>query len=437
MRSTMTSLVHRSITGQCRSLFPKYFTTSRNTNIRFFSTTKISRITEPIIHPNKNVEIRPVSTLRPRTHPEYIKAHNSKLENLVWRNPLQNILITKKPWSQHVRASMVEFITFLHDHYPEINVMVANDVAEEISQEFKEMPKQTSRSPHVLYTGEMSEIVPKTDLLVTLGGDGTILRGVSLFSNGRVPPVLSFSLGTLGFLLPFDFNNFKQAFKEVYTSTAKVIHRTRLECHVIRKTSKPENKDMIHAMNDIVLHRGDTPNLTTLDIYIDGEFLTRTTADGVCLSTPTGSTAYSLSSGGSIVSPLVPAIMITPICPRSLSFRPLIVPLSSHIKIKIAERQNGENDVRFSIDGVPQDFLKVEDEIHVVNEIGTIFVDNVKIPTASGEQRSILKKKQVETGVYCVAKSENDWVRGINELLGFNSSFKNQAKIKNSTKADV
>lgn len=403
---------------------------SSTLKLRYFSSTVPKFITEPIIQPNKYVEIRASSTLRPRTHPEFIKAHNSKLENLVWRNPLQNILIVKKPWSKHVRESMVQFVTFLHDHYPEINVMVSKDVAEEISQDFKSYPKQTSSSPHLLYTGEIEEIVPKTDLLVTLGGDGTILRGVSLFSNGRVPPVLSFSLGTLGFLLPFDFNHHKEAFEKVYHSTAKVIHRTRLECHVIRNNSSSSGQDMVHAMNDIVLHRGDTPNLTTLDIYCDGEFLTRTTADGVVLSTPTGSTAYSLSSGGSIVSPLVPSIMITPICPRSLSFRPLIVPLSSHIKIKIVSRQNGENDVRFSIDGVPQNHLKVDDEIHVVNEIGTIFVDNVKIPGSSGEQKSILKKKQIETGVYCVAKSENDWVRGINELLGFNSSFKNQAKVK-------
>lgn len=404
---------------------------SRCYKYRNFTTTTITRITEPIITPSKYVKIKSASELRPRTHPEYIKAHNSKLENLVWRNPLQNILIVKKPWSRHVRDSMVKFVTFLHDHYPEINVMVASDVAEEISQDFTDYPKQTSATPHVLYTGEMDEMVPKTDLLVTLGGDGTILRGVSLFSNGRVPPVLSFSLGTLGFLLPFDFSNHQESFKKVYDSTAKVIHRTRLECHVIRQNSSSDGQSMIHAMNDIVLHRGDTPNLTTMDIYIDGEFLTRTTADGVCLSTPTGSTAYSLSAGGSIVSPLVPSIMITPICPRSLSFRPLIVPLSSHIKIKMIGRQNGENDVRFSIDGVPQDYLKVDDEIHVVNEIGTIFIDNVKIPGSTGQERSIMKKKQIETGVYCVAKSENDWVGGINNLLGFNSSFKNQAKVKN------
>jgi NADH kinase len=321
---------------------------------------------------------------------------------------------------------MVTFVSFIHDHYPELNVIVTKDVADEIAPDFKSYPKQTSSSPHVLYTGDNDEIVSKTDLLVTLGGDGTILRAVSMFSNCVVPPVLSFSLGTLGFLLPFDFAHHQEAFKDVYNSTAKVLHRTRLECHVVRRGESKEAAMpmMIHAMNDIVLHRGDTPNLTTLDIYVDGEFLTRTTADGVSMSTPTGSTAYSLSSGGSIVHPLVPAILVTPICPRSLSFRPLVIPLTSHIKIKIVQKASGENNVRLSIDGVPQDFLKVDDEIHIMNEVGTIFVHNNKFPYSKKERPA------KQSGVYCVAKSENDWVRGINELLGFNSSFKNQAKPK-------
>ncbi|KAH3672695.1 hypothetical protein WICMUC_004101 [Wickerhamomyces mucosus] len=404
---------------------------SRLYQIRNFSLSIPNFISEPPVIPNKFVDVRDVSQLRNKILPDYITSPNSKLANLVWRSPLQNILIVKKPWSKDVRNNMVKFISFLHDHYPELNVIVTKDVADEISPDFGGFPKQTSSSPHLIYTGESNDIVSKTDLLVTLGGDGTILRAVSLFSNVNVPPVLSFSLGTLGFLLPFDFNHHEHAFKDVYNSTAKVLHRTRLECHVIRNTGHGNKKinidpKMIHAMNDIVLHRGDTPSLTTLDIYIDGEFLTRTTADGVCLSTPTGSTAYSLSSGGSIVHPLVPSILLTPICPRSLSFRPLVLPLTSHIKIKIASRQNSsENNVRLSIDGVPQEFLKVGDEIHIVNEVGTIYIGNNKIPNSTNKPKKLEDK---DSGVYCVAKSENDWTRGINELLGFNYSFKNQSK---------
>lgn len=377
--------------------------------------------------PNKFVSLRSCDQLSVRTIPDYIHSPHSKLRGLVWRSPLRNILITKKPWSGHVRQSMVSFVKFVHDNYPELNVIVTSDVADEIAPDFKSFPQQTKTSPHVLYTGTHEEIVSKTDLVVTLGGDGTILRAVSMFSNSLVPPVLSFSMGTLGFLLPFDFERHREAFEEVYNSTAKVLHRTRLECHVIKKgggSTLETLPTMINAMNDIVLHRGDTPNLTTLDIYVDGEFLTRTTADGVCLSTPTGSTAYSLSSGGSIVHPLVPAILISPICPRSLSFRPLVIPLTSHIKVKIVKKVSGENNVRMSVDGVPQDFLQVDDEIHIVNEVGTIFVKDNEIPYKKS------KLTATQSGVYCVAKSENDWVRGINELLGFNSSFRNQAKPK-------
>lgn len=349
----------------------------------------------------------------------------------MWRTPLQNIFIVKKPWSPAVRDNMVKFIEFIHDRYPELNVIVTKDVSDEISQDFESYAKKGSTNPHLLYTGETKDIVNKADLLVTLGGDGTILRAAALFSNTSVPPILSFSLGTLGFLLPFDFSHHQEAFKEVRESRAKVLHRARLECHVIRndnaaKDNKDDSLHMVHAMNDIVLHRGATPSLTTLDIHIDGEFLTRTTADGVVLSTPTGSTAYSLSTGGSIVHPLVPSILLSPICPRSLSFRPLILPLTSHIKIKVVSKQNSvENNVGLSVDGIPQRHLQVGDEIHIVNEVGTIYLNENQVPYVKGTEK---QRDEANAGVFCVAMGENDWTRGINELLGFNSSFKNQGR---------
>ncbi|KAH3683501.1 hypothetical protein WICPIJ_005534, partial [Wickerhamomyces pijperi] len=399
----------------------------------FFSTSAYLQFTEPPTIDNKHIQIKPVTKLRTKTTPEYIKPLNSKLHSLVWRAPLQNVLILKKPWTPAVRDNMVKFIEFIHDRYPELNVIVTKDAADEISQDFKSYAKKGSSNPHLLYTGEIQDIVNRADLVVTLGGDGTILRAASLFSNTVVPPILSFSLGTLGFLLPFDFSHHQEVFKKVYESRAKVLRRSRLECHVIRKDHHggSENKEpglkMVHAMNDIVLHRGATPSLTTLDIYIDGQFLTRTTADGVVLSTPTGSTAYSLSTGGSIVHPLVPSILVSPICPRSLSFRPLIVPLTSHIKIKIISKQNGiENNVGLSIDGIPQKQLQVDDEIHIVNEIGTIYLDENQVPYSKDRSKS--GREEAKAGVFCIAKGENDWTGQINELLGFNSSFKNQGK---------
>lgn len=391
---------------------------------------------------SKNVRIKPVTQLRPCTKADFVSSPNSKLQSMIWQNPLQNVLITKKPFTVGTRKAMVDFISHLHESYPEINVIIHPEVADEISSDFSQAVNNDPNWPHILYTGSQQEIIQKTDLLVTLGGDGTILHGVSTFGNDQVPPVLAFSLGTLGFLLPFAFEEYKEIFEKVISSRAKCLHRTRLECHVVKNGSdpkEPKNKHVIRrAMNDIFIHRGSAPHLANLDIYIDGAFLTRTVADGVVLSSPTGSTAYSLSAGGSIVSPLVPGILLTPICPRSLSFRPLLLPHSSHIKIKVGSKMNQINAntaINLSVDGFPQDDLHLGDEIHVINEIGTIYVEGTQIPPYYRDKQNGAnkspdpslephQKQVVHSGIYCVARSENDWTNGINELLGFNSSFK-------------
>lgn len=382
-----------------------------------------------LAEPTKFVKFKSVSRLRASSNSGYITSPNSKLQSLIWDNPLRNVFITKKPWTQTTTEAMVKFITHLHDSYPEINVIVQPEVAEEIAGDFTSMPIQNPNQPHVLFTGTQEEIVSKADLLVTLGGDGTILHAVSMFNNKQVPPVLAFSLGTLGFLLPFDFQEHVHVFEEVLSSRAKCLHRTRLECHVVKKgeTEDCSNLATVHAMNDIFLHRGNAPHLLYLDVFIDGKYLTRTTADGVALATPTGSTAYSLSAGGSIVSPLVPCILLTPICPRSLSFRPLILPHSSHITIKIGSKNSHElkdYSVNLSVDGVPNQCLSSGDEIHVVNEVGTIYINGSELPSSSNISEVIKKKRLIKnSGIYCIAKTEHDWAQGINELLGFNSSF--------------
>ncbi|KAL3230706.1 NADH kinase POS5, mitochondrial [Nakaseomyces bracarensis] len=392
------------------------------------------------------VKVKPVTNLRTSTAADFFTSPNSKLQSLVWRNPLQNVLVTKKPWTPTTREAMVKFITHLHESYPEINVIVQPDVAEEISKDFKAAVHEDPNRPHLLFTGTEEDIATRTDLLVTLGGDGTILHSVSMFGDKMAPPVLAFSLGTLGFLLPFDFKEHEKVFEQVISSRAKCLHRTRLQCHVVRNGNS--TPIVAHAMNDIFLHRGNSPHLTNLDIFIDGEYLTRTTADGVTLSTPTGSTAYSLSAGGAIVSPLVPSILLTPICPRSLSFRPLILPHSSYIKIKVGTKMNmnkANHIVKLSIDGIPQEDLEAGDEIHVINEVGTIYIDGTQFPIAAKKQDAVKagangkaqeKEAVKRSGIYCVAKTENDWIKGINELLGFNSSFRFIHRENNESKKD-
>lgn len=439
---------------------------------------------------SENLKVRSCSLLRNSVFPEYVGSPHLKLHNIIWRHHLQNIYVVKKPWNSSVRDAMIEFIEYVNQNFPDINIIVSEDVADELISENIKISK--GKGQVTIFTGGINDIVNKTDLIVTLGGDGTILRAVSAFSNSNVPPVLSFALGTLGFLLPFDFLKFKESFQSVYDLRSKALHRNRLECHVVRKKDLEERKQndiginelerikrikqyeldhykqnhqstMIHAMNDILLHRGSQPNLISLDIFIDNEFLTTTTADGILFSTPTGSTAYSLSAGGSITHPLVPCILLTPICPRSLSFRPLILPQTSHIMIKLSDA-NRNVAIKLNIDGIPQRDLKPGDQIHVVSENGTIYIpgkyeppltllqrnefdffiepgssngllDNLDV--MNGAQMAALQANQSgleppdskitnlkQRGIWCVSRTENDWTKDINELLGFNSSFR-------------
>lgn len=403
--------------------------------------------------------------LESRTVPEYVGSPHLKLHNVVWRSPLQNIYIVKKPWNKPALEALMQFIDFLQTDYPQLKVIVSEDVADELTEAYKDRDAAESRKT-VVYTGEVNDIVVRTDLIVTLGGDGTTLRAVSAFLNGIVPPVLSFAMGTLGFLLPFDFATFKETFRTVYESRSKALHRSRLECHVVRRNGeqpveKLAEKEvleglveqykiahykqhlsgvMLHAMNDISLHRGLQPNLILLDIFIDNEFVTTTTSDGIVFASPTGSTAYSLSAGGSITHPLVPCILLTPVCPRSLSFRPLILPSTSHIMIRLTDT-NRNGLIKLNIDGIPQLDLRPGDEIHVVSENGTIFIPGKHQPPTAllkrveydqfiepGVDNRIRGRGGLEVpkGLFCIAKTENDWIKGINQLLGFNSSFRGQ-----------
>lgn len=409
--------------------------------------------------------VKPCTSLNTRTIPEYVCSPHLKLHNVIWREKLQNIYLVKKPWNTRATLAMIEFIEYIDVGYPSLNVIVSEDVAEELT---------TSVRPHqqklTVYTGTVADIVLKSDLIVTLGGDGTTLRAASAFLNGTVPPVLSFAMGSLGFLLPFEFSKFQDTFKSVFHSRSKALHRKRLECHVVRKEAVLErdaqledsqkkemvlqdelahykqhhNTNMVFAMNDISLHRGSHPNLIQLDIFIDGEFLTKTTADGVVFATPTGSTAYSLSSGGSIVHPSVPCILLTPVCPRSLSFRPLVLPATSNIMVKLSEG-NRNQVIKMNIDGVSQPDLRPGDEIQVTNEKGTIYVPSaLKVPTLLEARQKfenyiepgsnyVAREVTCELpkGIFCIAKTENDWTAGINELLGFNSSFGTSESLKN------
>lgn len=313
-----------------------------------------------------------------RTRP-ILAALPQGLRTLKWRSPPRNIFIAKKDLDSGVLDKTRSFAQHLHKNY-DVNILAEEHVSREL-----DMREVRGVEPSVLRE--------YSDLIVTIGGDGTILRAAALFKQvkNEIPPVLNISMGTLGFLLPFNFADAPEAFSKVYNSQSIVMERSRLAIRL------PKGGTEVHAINDLTIHRGSSPHLAQLDIAVNGQHVTTAIADGVTVSTPTGSTAYSLSSGGSIVHPGVRCVLLTPICPRSLSFRPLIFPETSEISISVNAQARDSS--RISIDGSEGPYLGRG--------------DNIVVSAHSNE------------GLWCVARESEtrDWVCHLNDLLGFNSKF--------------
>lgn len=368
---------------------------------------------------------------------------------LNWSAPPRNILLVKKDGADSNTRALMEFASHIKSTYSDINVLLEPASAGELEGQipFGICSFSPDTHDHTVYHD-------KVDLIVTFGGDGTILHAAHLFAAAeRVPPILSFSMGTLGFLGEWKFSEFKRAFRETYMSGseterkdtitdatdqsddartgwssirgksmgsargARVLVRQRLKVGIFDakgnqlSTNGGPSKDM-HAMNEVLLHRGREPHLAIVDVFVGGRFLTEAVADGMIVSTPTGSTAYSLSSGGSIIHPLVPSLLLTPVCPRSLSFRPLVLPWTTPITLRLSEKNRGR-EVEVSIDGARREHgIGVGTELRV-----------------SGED--ITQENGVwQGGIPCImrrttagADSEDGWVGGLNGLLKFNYAF--------------
>lgn len=227
------------------------------------------------------------------------------------------------------------------------------------------------------------------DLVITLGGDGTVLFTSWLFQR-IVPPVLSFSLGSLGFLTNFEFEQYKTQLNRIMGDVGMRVNlRMRFTCTIWRAaaTSSADSSASIstttsnsgtvpeqpssnklegethEVLNELVIDRGPSSYISSLDLYANDSLLTRISADGIILSTPTGSTAYSLSAGGSLVHPDIPAILLTPICPHTLSFRPML--LNDSMALKVSIPSTGRGGAFVSFDGKGRVELGRGDEVEV------------------------------------------------------------------------
>jgi NAD+ kinase len=177
------------------------------------------------------------------------------------------------------------------------------------------------------------------DLLITLGGDGTFLWGARLVAERGVP-VLGVNLGHMGFLTSITLNGIEEAMEKLFRGEYVLDSRSTLDARVIGEDGLERERYL--ALNDFVIHKGGMARVTRLDLLVgqtgDLEEISRFTGDGLILSTPTGSTAYSLSAGGPIVAPDMGCIIVTPICPHTLAVRPLVISSRETVTVRPLDR---------------------------------------------------------------------------------------------------
>ena len=211
------------------------------------------------------------------------------------------------------------------------------------------------------FEGELNELVnhgePLTspdglDALLTLGGDGTMLRGAR-FLAGRPVPVFGVNLGRLGFLTTCGATEMEESLTQFAAGNFRAEERMALEARVTGPTHRPDGAPVRHfALNDVVLHKAGYARVVRLDVAANDERVASYAADGIVISTPTGSTAYSLSAGGPVVVPTVESILLTPISPHTLAIRPLVLPPTAQITIR-ADVRDGNDEMLVTVDGQP------------------------------------------------------------------------------------
>lgn len=225
----------------------------------------------------------------------------------------------------------------------EINLFVNNRV--------KDLPPGT-------FSASAREIADNCDLLIVLGGDGTMISTARLVA-GQSTKVLGINLGTLGYLTEFSAEEAIPAIENVVRGEYEVDQRTMLDWRVLR------DGDLISggtALNDVVLNKSTLARIIDIDCWVGDRYVTGYRADGLIVATPTGSTAYNLSAGGPIIARGTDAISICPICPHTLTNRPIVLPFTAQIKL---EMKTHEQEVMLTSDGQTGTPLMAADRVEI------------------------------------------------------------------------
>jgi NAD+ kinase len=200
--------------------------------------------------------------------------------------------------------------------------------------------------PHIEDSGlSRDDLADRCDLAIVVGGDGTMLNAARSLVEADVA-MLGINLGRLGFLADISPADMHQSLDEVLAGDYQEERRTLLQASVCRHGSTVSESE---ALNDVVIHKWDIARMIELDTTIDGRFLNSLRGDGLIVSTPTGSTAYALSGGGPIIAPALPALVLVPICPHTLSNRPIVV--SDEVRIEVLFHGEDNSQAQITFDG--------------------------------------------------------------------------------------
>jgi len=203
-----------------------------------------------------------------------------------------------------------------------------------------------------------NQLAAQSDLLVVLGGDGTLLAAAREAAPRGIP-ILPINLGSLGFLTSFTLDEMYPALEETLAGKSETSERVMLTASLFRKGQAIESKNVL---NEVVVNKGALARMIEVELFIDEEFVCRYRADGLIVATPTGSTAYSLSAGGPIVHPDVESLIVTPICPHTLTDRPVVI--GDGCKIEMRLRGDAAS-VYLTLDGQKGILMQSEDRVGI------------------------------------------------------------------------
>lgn len=260
--------------------------------------------------------------------------------------PIKTVgIITKRTISDHQKV-LKQLVEFLKKHKKEI-------IFDENSCQFFKGEKGYCKE----------ELLNKVEFAVVLGGDGTILKTARRISRKKVP-ILGVNFGTLGFLTECTPAKIYECLEKIFKGQYVIDKRSLLRATVYRKNNKISTS---LALNDAVINQGAFARLIRMDIEINNRKVTSVQADGLIIATPSGSTAHSLSAGGPIIHPKIEGIVITPICPSSLSMRSIVLPDSRQITITIETERKDQQEafIGLTLDGQDMIVLKYGDKIKI------------------------------------------------------------------------